>query len=88
MRAHRCYERPLGGSIGYGATGHFQLPPGEHEVTVTMDWCRSRPVTITVLPGVFRAYACGVRYRGWKWFGNLVEVLVHPEQVFVLWPTS
>jgi hypothetical protein len=76
------------GSIAYGATAHFQLPPGEYEVTVNMDWCRSRPVRITVLPGIVRAYACGVRYRGWKWLGNLVEALVHPKQVFVLWPKS
>ncbi|WP_223669793.1 DUF2846 domain-containing protein [Kangiella shandongensis] len=37
------------GKLAIGKEQSFELPPGEHQVKVSMDWCKSKACQITII---------------------------------------
>lgn len=54
------------GSIKVGEVQHFPVTPGEHTLTVQIDWCRSHPLKVTKIPGQNLLLECGASNQDWR----------------------
>ena len=49
------------GAIRRRETRSFDVPPGRHEIHLTIDWCRSRDIELNLLPGEEAHLTCRAR---------------------------
>lgn len=63
------------GNIAAGETRHFPLAPGEHQVMLKLDWCRSRTMAVEMNRNRNVSLHCGAKYNNWK---VLFTVLLKP----------
>ena len=49
------------GRVGPGEIRHFPVAPGNHTVSVKLDWCTARPVQLEKAPDRNVALRCGVK---------------------------
>ena len=70
------------GRFPYGTRAVFAAAPGEHDVYVQMDWCRSEPLGVSVESGQVIELECGCRLLNWRWLLNLVGVFAWPRRFF------
>ena len=54
------------GEIGSGETKHFELPAGNHTISVKIDWCKSKPFEFEISDGKNTRLQCGANYNNWK----------------------
>ena len=54
------------GSIKVGEVQHFPVDPGEHTLTIQIDWCRSHPLKVTKIPGQNLLLECGASSQDWR----------------------
>ena len=54
------------GSIKVGEVQHFPLAPGEHTLTIKIDWCRSHPLKVTKIPCQNLLLECGASSQDWR----------------------
>lgn len=72
--------------VGNGETIEFEVPPGEKEVYLKIDWCRSNKVAVSVPPGGEVHLQGGSSLRGTAVFMAIVYVLFMPHKY--LWLQS
>jgi hypothetical protein len=53
-------------TIGRGQSIDIDLPPGRHRLIAAIDWARSNPVEIDLLPGQDRRLEVGSNVEGWR----------------------
>src|SRR5689334_11901250 len=66
------------GTLGDGETQRLTTTAGEHEVTVRIDWCGSKPLRFTVREGETAAFRVESNLRGWR-------ILLGPWYVAFAW---
>jgi hypothetical protein len=49
------------GAIRRRQTRSFDVSPGQHEIHLTIDWCRSRSIQLELLPGEEAHLSCKAR---------------------------
>ena len=54
------------GEISSGETRHFDLKPGKHNVSVKIDWCKSKPFEFEIIENTNTKLMCGANYNNWK----------------------
>ena len=54
------------GEIASGETKHFNISKGEHELSVKIDWCKSKPLLFSHEEGGNTKILCGASYNDWK----------------------
>ena len=54
------------GEIRNGESKEFSVAPGEHTLTLKVDWCRSRIVPFTAPASGDVVFDCGTNIVGWK----------------------
>ena len=54
------------GSIASGETRHFKLEPGEHTISLKIDWCSSKAFQFSITHGKNTKLKCGANYNNWK----------------------
>lgn len=52
------------GRLGYGESKTFAVPPGQHQIRLTIDWCGSNTVTFHVEDGQTLSFDCGSALQG------------------------
>ncbi|SFJ13122.1 hypothetical protein SAMN02799624_03392 [Paenibacillus sp. UNC496MF] len=55
------------GKIENGETVRIPLEPGEYEVHLIIDWCRSNKVAVTIKTVQDLTLRCGCAIRGWHY---------------------
>ncbi len=66
--------------VGNGETIEFETAPGEKEIYLKIDWCRSNKVTVSVPPGGEAKLNGGSSLRGFKVFIAVFYVLFMPSK--------
>jgi hypothetical protein len=54
------------GELKSGEQKTFAVPPGEHELYVKMDWCKSKPLRVSTTAGEAAELVCGSPISGLK----------------------
>lgn len=80
-----CEGKELG-KIGNGESVEFDVPPGEKEVYLKVDWCRSNKVRINVPTEGTAQLSGGSNLRGPRIMLAIVYVLFKPHDY--LWLTA
>ena len=64
-------------------TKTFELEPGDYEVFLKIDWCRSNKVQLTLLEGEKKPFLAGSSVRGANGLLIFFYILFHTVQVFM-----
>lgn len=54
------------GKIKHGATGDFEISPGDHELVVSIDWVSSEAVAFSCKAGEHVRFVCGHPDATWR----------------------
>ena len=67
LRAYRIIvdDQPVGW-INAGEVKHFEVSPGNHQVSVRVDWCHSVPLAVSKPPESNVLVWCGATYNDWR----------------------
>ena len=72
------------GSIKVGEVQHFPLVPGEHTLTIKIDWCRSHTLKVTKIPCQNLLLECGASSQDWR---CLFTIFFRPrDYVYIAFP--
>lgn len=74
------------GLIGNGETRKFDLSPGDYEVFLKIDWCRSNKLKVTLSEGESAEFEAGSSLRGFKLFLSIFYIFLLPSKY--LWLTE
>lgn len=66
------------GKIEDGGKLRIEVTPGEHEVYLKIDWCRSNKLRISLNENEHIVFNCGCPIRGW----NLLNLFIMPYYIF------
>lgn len=66
--------------IGNGESIEFETKPGEKEIYLKIDWCRSNKIIVNVPPGGEVSLQAGSSLRGTAVFMAIVYVLFMPHK--------
>lgn len=55
------------GDIRRGETKTFDVPPGQHEIHLEIDWAKSRPLALTLSDGYVASLTCSARPPNSGW---------------------
>ncbi|MFU8803376.1 MAG: hypothetical protein ACNA8W_06170 [Bradymonadaceae bacterium] len=64
------------GKLTQGQRVVIDVPPGRHQIRVTIDWCSSKTIDFELLPGQRRQFWCGSNITGWRLLFVMLYVLV------------
>jgi hypothetical protein len=54
------------GRIGNGAAKQFEVPSGQHQLMIKIDWARSNIVAFDISENQSARFLCGSNLRGWR----------------------
>jgi hypothetical protein len=54
------------GRLGNGAAKNFEIPSGQHQLMIKVDWARSNIVVLDFGDGESARFLCGSNLRGWR----------------------
>jgi hypothetical protein len=66
------------GSVGNGKTEEFPVPAGTVELYARIDWCKTKPVTLTLDPGQKVSFELGSPLKGARLFLTLYYAIFKP----------
>lgn len=75
------------GHVSHGKRAMFAVMPGEHRVTVSMDWCHSEPMAVRVEAGQTVELDAHSHYKA-NMLMNLVGIVCWPNRFFVVRPKA
>lgn len=76
------------GRIGNGETRSFEIPPGQHRLSVKVDWCASDEIEFLAVQDQTTTFNCGSPLRGAKLIFALYYVLFARRKYLCLRPVS
>lgn len=60
------------GKIEDGGKLRIELTPGEHEIYLKIDWCRSNKLRFRIEENEHLIFHCGCSIRGWKYLNPFI----------------
>jgi hypothetical protein len=67
LRSYRVFiDGVRVGDIQRGGTRTFEVAPGDHQVELRIDWCRSRPLDVHLDPGREARLECRSNATWWN----------------------
>lgn len=68
-------DQAVAGEVRRGESRAFQVPPGAHQLYLTLDWCRSEKLDVALAAGETARFVCSPRAKGitsfyWITFGR------------------
>jgi hypothetical protein len=71
------------GDLGWGKEETLAVPPGDHELYVKMDWCKSKPLRVQMASGETVRLGCGSQIKGLKLLLSAVYVFLPGQALYV-----
>lgn len=72
------------GTVGDGKAVKINMDPGEYEVYLTIDWCRSNTLKISIKENELVQLRCGSPVKGWKKILVLFYVIFKQDEYLYL----
>lgn len=67
------------GNIKNGEEKEFDIPEGNHDLFLKIDWCRSNVISLKN-NGSIVGFECGSNLRGWKVFLVIIYIIFLPNK--------
>lgn len=62
--------------INNGGNIEIEVEPGDHELFLKVDWCRSNKITFSITEGETKAFDCGSSLRGYKLLFAIIYAII------------
>ena len=62
------------GIIGDGEIVEFDVKEGEHQIYLSIDWCRSPKISVDIKDNEYLNLSCGSAMKGWKSIFSIIYI--------------
>ncbi len=71
------------GSVMNGESKVFETPPGQHQVLAKIDWCKTPPLNVNILPGETTSLLCGSELAGWQLILTVLYLFIPSKWIYL-----